>query len=103
MMIQFLVLIGLIHANAEYRAFELKITNSGTGKIFTVKSTLDQNQYADYHPQPPNTVIEYVSSWMCVGRTDGFQPICANPNEAQMPAQSPGAGQQDPALQSSPQ
>lgn len=64
---------------AEYRAFELLITNSQTGKTRTVRSTLDQGQYPQYYYLSALEVIEPLGDWMCYERSDYFKPICDRP------------------------
>ncbi len=86
---------------AEYRAFELRISNATTGKVRTVTSTLDQYQYPEYHHTQMGDNVEYVSSWMCRGRTSDFMAICPNPGALVAPTQNPVApNPADPALQS---
>jgi hypothetical protein len=70
-------------SSAEYRAFELKISNSLTGKTRNVRSILDQGQYRQYYYLSPAEIVEYQDSWMCYERSDHFKPICANPHESQ--------------------
>lgn len=78
---------------AEYRAFELKISNTQTGKTRTVRSVLDQGQYPQYYYLSSAEIIEYQDSWMCYERSDNFKPICANPHETstRTPAASPAS------------
>ena len=80
--------VGLLSplACAEYRAFQLQIV--GTGGTRTVLSTLDPNQYADFHlaGRWDNVLME--RSWMCYGRTNGL-PICPAPDEGEVPAVTP--------------
>ncbi|MDZ4660566.1 MAG: hypothetical protein SGJ18_02985 [Pseudomonadota bacterium] len=74
---------------AEYRAFELRISNTQTGKNRIVRSILDQGQYPQYYYLSAAEIIEYQDSWMCYERSDHFKPICANPNESQERAPTP--------------
>lgn len=86
---------------AEYRAYELRISNTLLGKTRNVSSTLDQYQYPEYHHLAAGESIEYVSSWMCMGRTSDFAVICANPGTQVPPNQNRGSSNPaDPALQS---
>lgn len=64
----------------EYRAYELRITNTATGVTRTVASTLDNLQYPTYHPLQASEIIEYVDSWMCYGNTSNFRAICPKPD-----------------------
>jgi len=50
---------------AEYRAYELAITNDETGETRTVISTLDDIQYPGYFPLRQNESITLVDTWMC--------------------------------------
>ncbi len=56
-------------AHAEYRAFELVITDSTSGQERVVLSTLDPNQYRGYYPAKPGEKITYRQSWRCKGNT----------------------------------
>lgn len=76
---------------AEYRAFDLLITNTQTGKARTVRSTLDHVQYPQYFYLSSAETIEYQDSWMCYERSDYFKPICANPKDSQAPPRQPAA------------
>lgn len=73
-------------ACAEYRAFQLRIV--GASSTQTVVSTLDPNQYADFHlaGQWDNVLLE--KTWMCYGRTNGL-PTCSPPDEGEVPSQAP--------------
>jgi hypothetical protein len=94
-----LILLFPALAFAEYRAFELSITNANSGKTRTVLSTLDQYQYPAYHHLANGDTISYVNSWMCYGRTSGFQAICPSTGAA-FPGQNPVTpNPTDPALQ----
>ncbi len=90
-LISTLLLVLSSRSSAEYRAFDLRITNTQTGKIRNVRSILDQGQYRQYYYLSSAEVIEYQDSWMCYERSDHFKPICANPNEAseRAPAATP--------------
>lgn len=82
------VLAGLCFSpvsRAEYRAFELIITNSVTGTERVVDSNLDPDQYIDLHPLQPNENITYRRTWMCKGDTS-HKPICPKPPD---PSQGP--------------
>jgi len=69
---------------AEYRAYQLLISNGEAGKSKVVVSTFDQIQYREYYPVDPGDLVEYQNSWMCNGRTDKFTAICANPQSPEV-------------------
>jgi hypothetical protein len=73
-----LLFFNLPLARAEYRAFELAISDPTTGTERTELSNLDPVQYVKYHPVKPSTKVVYKSTWMCRGNTSS-QQICANP------------------------
>ncbi len=97
----FLIVLNIkLQALAEYRAFELKITNVASGKSRSVKSTLDQFQYSEYYPLNAGESIEYVTSWMCMGNTNHHKAICANPQGDTTQNQNPASPDlRTPALQ----
>lgn len=66
-------------AHAEYRAFELAITNTETSQQRLVLSTLDHLQYPEYYPISQKETIAISATWMCWGPTDNFKRICPNP------------------------
>jgi len=78
----------LTAAHAEYRAFELVITDSSTGQERVLISTLDPNQYRGYHPVKYTEVVQYRATWMCKGNTAG-KPVCAQPED--QPERAPAA------------
>jgi len=75
-------------AQAEYRAFELVITNKVTGTEKVILSSLDPDQYRGYHALDPNEIITYRDTWMCRGNT-ADKPICAKPPRPAKPSISP--------------
>jgi hypothetical protein len=80
--LRFIVLLLIIpvpSSLAEYRAYELVIKNSETGNQRTVVSTLDNIQYASYHPINRNEEVSLMRSWKCWGNSDYFQDICPAP------------------------
>jgi hypothetical protein len=83
----FLSLLAL-PARAEYRAFELVITNTVTGTERIVLATLDPDQYRGYHPLDAGETITYRDTWMCKGNTAEKQ-ICPKPARDEKPSQSP--------------
>jgi hypothetical protein len=64
---------------AEYRAFELVISDATSGRERVVISTLDPNQYRGYYPISPQEKVAYRTTWMCRGNTSDFRTICPNP------------------------
>lgn len=72
-------------AHAEYRAFELVITDSTSGQERIDISTLDPNQYRAYYPVKYTENVKYRATWRCKGNTSG-KPICAKPES---PANKP--------------
>ncbi|MES2855345.1 MAG: hypothetical protein V4692_05760 [Bdellovibrionota bacterium] len=60
-------------AQAEYRVFELKLTNSTTGQLRSVITTLDHLQYSTYYPVKKDETIEIADTWMCWMRSDPSQ------------------------------
>jgi len=68
-------------ARAEYRAYQLLITDTRTNQSRLMISTLDDIQYPDYHHLRRDEIVSIQATWMCWGRTDPFKPICRNPYE----------------------
>ena len=83
-------------AQAEYRAFLLKITSppsenpekqekptepTAQPAFRLVKSNLDHLQYKQYYPILAGEKVEYIDTWMCRGSTAGMTPICKSPRE----------------------
>ncbi len=69
-------------AQAEYRAYELKIENTETNKGRTTISSLDHLQYARYYPVSKGERVLYVDSWMCRENTSHFKRVCPKPERA---------------------
>ena len=67
--------------HAEYRAFELVISNPTTGQERVVLSTLDPNQYRRFYPTSPDEKITYRQTWRCRGNTSNFQAVCPKPQK----------------------
>ncbi len=78
-MLWFLLLFNFAHA--EYRAFELVITNPTTGQERVVKSNLNPGEYRRFHAIQPDEQITYRATWMCRGNTSFLKPICPNPKD----------------------
>lgn len=75
----FLLLVIYFPVKAEYRAFELVITDSLTGTERIEHSNLDPIQYKRFYPLGPGEKVTYRATWMCRGNTSQFKPICLNP------------------------
>ena len=90
----FLFLFIFQNIHAEYRAFELTITNSTTNQSRVVQTTLDHIQYPMYFHLQKDDRIQIASTWMCRNRTDQFMPICEKPAALQPPASPPSTGSQ---------
>jgi hypothetical protein len=73
--------LNVISSQAEYRVYQLEITNSESGVSRTLQSTLGPLQYSGYHPLAANEVISYLDSWMCYGNSSHFQPLCPKPED----------------------
>jgi hypothetical protein len=76
-----LVLAFLSSAHAEYRAFELVITNVASGQERVVVSTLDPNQYRVFYPVSLEEKVTYRATWKCKGNTS-LKPVCGKPEMA---------------------
>jgi hypothetical protein len=76
-------------ASAEYRAYQLNITDTEKNKSHLVMSTLDHLQYPRFHPLNKNEAIAYVDSWRCKGNMSNFRAICAKPEPASSLAPAP--------------
>lgn len=74
-----LLVLAATSAHAEYRAFELVITDSTSGQERVVLSTLDPNQYRGYYPVKLTERVSYRQTWRCKGNTADFKPICPKP------------------------
>jgi hypothetical protein len=66
-------------ARAEYRVFELEITDSTNGAARSVTTTLDDFQYRFYNPIKPTEAITIKATWMCYLRSDYFKNFCPKP------------------------
>ena len=75
-------------AQAEYRVFELVITNSTTGQERVEISTLDPNQYRTYFAVRRDESVLYRATWMCKGNT-AFKPVCSRPETEGRPSSPP--------------
>ena len=70
-----------LSATAEYRAFELAITNTTTGNVRKVITNLDHYQYAGYNSVGSDETVQIAATWMCWKRSDWMQGICPNPKD----------------------
>jgi hypothetical protein len=78
-------------ARAEFRVFQLLITDTQSGKARTVTSTLDDLQYGTYRHVAKTETIVIQDTWMCWKRSDHFQELCPNPRPSTSSAQAPAA------------
>lgn len=67
-------------AHAEYRVFELVITNPTTGQERTVRSNLTPAQYRIYYGVNAQETVMYTDTWKCFGNTS-HRPYCPNPKD----------------------
>jgi hypothetical protein len=76
------LLLALIPAaHAEYRAFELVITNPTSGQEHVMISTLDPNQFRRYYPVKSDESVAYRATWMCRGNTSAYKAVCPKPEK----------------------
>lgn len=85
-----------IAAQAELRAFRLKITNAETGTERLVVTRFDHVQYPMYNFVARTESIEIDQTWMCYPRSDYLGALCAAPEKS--PAKSPVAPSGGPGL-----
>lgn len=72
-------------SRAEYRVFELVISDQTAGASRTVTSTLDDIQYPGYYPLKTNETIAIRETWMCWGRQGEHVKPCPNPRAGGLP------------------
>ena len=78
----FLVLLGLsTTASAEYRAFELVITDTASGTERVVVSSMTPAQYRMFYATKSTEDVSYRATWMCKGNTSMRKPACPNPKQ----------------------
>jgi hypothetical protein len=82
----FAILFYLQNTFAEYRVFVLKIENSKTKVIKTLKSTLDPNQYKNIYLLSPDETISYVDTWRCQGAVRNFKALCSTVRKPSVPS-----------------
>ena len=80
------ILMTTSNARAEYRVYELLISNKATGSSRVYKSTLDDQQYAGYYLVQPGETVVIQATWMCRERSEFFKDFCPNPRLAANPA-----------------
>lgn len=85
----FALLINLTMARAEYRVFELVITNPTTGQERTTKSSLTPAQYRMFYGVSPLEEVKYTATWKCLGNTSFRKPYCPNPKDQGEPTAAP--------------
>ncbi|OFZ30199.1 MAG: hypothetical protein A2622_10155 [Bdellovibrionales bacterium RIFCSPHIGHO2_01_FULL_40_29] len=66
-------------AGAEYRVFQIQITDSKTQNVRQVQSTLDPEQFQMVYPIGINEYVTYVQTWRCQGNTNHHKPYCQSP------------------------
>ncbi|MBN8541798.1 MAG: hypothetical protein J0L82_15515 [Deltaproteobacteria bacterium] len=84
-------------ANAELRAFRLRITDTATGTDRTVISRLDDLQYRQYFAVKTSETIRIEQTWMCYRRGDFTGTLCPAPEST-----GPVSGDQDRSPAGSP-
>lgn len=82
-------------AQAELRAFRLKITNATTGTERLVTTRFDHIQYGMYHRVSKDEVVIIDQTWMCYQRSDFLNSLCPAPPQSPVPDKSGGPGMQD--------
>lgn len=85
-----------ITAQAELRAFRLKITNADAGTERLVLTRFDHVQYPMYNFVARNEKIEIDQTWMCYQRSDYLGALCPAPEKN--PAKSPADASGGPGL-----
>ena len=94
-MIHLFIFFISLSAKAEYRAYQLAVVNSQTKASRLVEpTTLDHLQYYGYYNIQKVEYVKLISTWMCPGRTDEFEPICPNSRAKAAPLEQ--RQQQDP-------
>lgn len=81
-----LIFFAGLAVRAEYRVFTLHITETASGNVRQVESTLDPEQYTGIYPLKTGEKIQYIETWRCRGRTDHFKAHCDNPRLQRDPA-----------------
>ncbi|MBY0385980.1 hypothetical protein K2X05_12545 [bacterium] len=68
-----------VFAQAEYRVYKLKLTDTKTNKSREFLSILMPEQYAYYYPITAFETLQIVDHWMCWQRSDGYKKLCTRP------------------------
>ena len=76
-----------VSVRAEYRVFELVITNTQTKAERNVISSLDPFQYPGYYDLRQDEVVLYTDTWMCYGDTSYHKQYCPKPAPNQRPVE----------------
>lgn len=85
-----MIFVSMCSAQAEYRVYKLKITDTEKKTSREVLSILMPAAYIYYHPVRSTEAVEIVDHWMCFQRSDGFKKLCTRPFASL--EQSPKAG-----------
>jgi hypothetical protein len=73
------ILFFVYSAHAEYRVYQLKITDTTTKKSREILTTLMPKAYIFYYPIRSTEMVEMMDHWMCWKRSDGYQKPCTRP------------------------
>jgi hypothetical protein len=88
-----LVTVFAVSAQAEYRAFLLRIAKKASPQDYRlVKSTLDPLQYRTYNAVSDDEIVTYDDTWKCEGRTGDFKALCPSPRAPASDESSPSDG-----------
>lgn len=79
-------------AQAEFRAFRLKITDTAGNTERQVVTRFDHVQYPMYHFTKKTEVAVIDQTWMCFDRNDYNGTLCAAPPQSPAPNKSGGQG-----------
>ena len=72
--------------HAEYRVFELEITDQKTGKARKSVGTLDDIQYRGYYPVGESEQVTIADTWVChKNRTENYRTYCPSPRAPASP------------------
>lgn len=74
-------------AFADYRVFELVITNQETKSERIVISSLDPLQYSGYYDLGAGEIVMYRDTWMCWGDSSYHKKYCEKPESNESSAQ----------------
>ncbi|MCB9072730.1 MAG: hypothetical protein H6623_03845 [Bdellovibrionaceae bacterium] len=76
---------------AEYRVYQLKITDVQSKKSREVLSPLMPAAYIVYYPIRSTEMVEILDHWMCWERSDGFKKPCTRPSTSLPQSQKTGS------------